>query len=186
MKLALGPVQSNAKGGRYVSLEDSEEIFYRRNCAVEILWEPGNFQDDGAKRLGICFTADPDLRDWVLSVEDTVVDNMIVQQGPFPGASRTELEAQLQSAVKVSPKGQHVKAKINLERCVYWDSNGKPAPQPSEFARRRGRAVIEARQVWLMGRQFGVLFEVRHLTLDAVEAPCCPFISSISSEVKTA
>ena len=178
MKLALGPVQSNAKGGRYVSLEDSEEIFYRRNCAVEILWEPGNFQDDGAKRLGICFTADPDLRDWVLSVEDTVVDNMIVQQGPFPGASRTELEAQLQSAVKVSPKGQHVKAKI--ERCVYWDSNGKPAP-PSEFARRRGRAVIEARQVWLMGRQFGVLFEVRRLTLDAVEAPCCPFISSISS-----
>ena len=75
MKLALGPVQSNAKGGRYVSLEDSEEIFYRRNCAVEIFWEPGNFQDDGAKRLGICFTADPDLRDWVLSVEDTVVDN---------------------------------------------------------------------------------------------------------------
>ena len=113
--------------------------------------------------------------------EDTVVGNMIVQQSPFPGASRTELEAQLQSAVKVSPKGQHVKAKINLERCVYWDSNGKPAPQPSEFARRRGRAVIEARQVWLMGRQFGVLFEVRHLTLDAVEAPCCPFISSISS-----
>ena len=53
MKLALGPVHSNAKGGRYVSLEDSEEIFYRRNCAVEILWEPGNFQDDGAKRLGI-------------------------------------------------------------------------------------------------------------------------------------
>ena len=82
----------------------------------------------------------------------------------------------------MSPKGQHVKAKINLERCVYWDSNGKPAPQPSEFARCRGRAVIEARQVWLMGRQFGVLFEVRHLTLDAVEAPCCPFISSISSE----
>ena len=40
MKLALGPVQSNAKGGRYVSLEDSEEIFYRRNCAVEILWKP--------------------------------------------------------------------------------------------------------------------------------------------------
>ena len=66
-----------------------KKIFYRRNCAVEILWEPGNFQDDGAKRLGICFTADPDLRDWALSVEDTVVDNMIVQQGPFPGASRS-------------------------------------------------------------------------------------------------
>ena len=173
MKLALGPVQSNAKGGRYISLEDSEEC--RHNCAVEILWEPGNFQDDGAKRLGICFAADPDLRDWVLSVEDAVVDNMIVRQSPFPDASCAELEAQLQSAVKVSPKGQRVKAKINLERCVYWDSNGKPAPQPSEFARRRGRAVIEARQVWLMGRQFGVLFEVQHLTLDAVEAPCCPF-----------
>ena len=51
----------------------------------------------------------------------------------------------------MSPQGQRAKAKINLERCVYWDSNGKPAPQPLEFARRRGAP-------WLMGRQFGVLF----------------------------
>ena len=29
--------------------------------------------------------------------------------------------------------------------------------------------------MWLMGRQWGALFEVRHLMLEPLEAPCCPF-----------
>ena len=57
----------------------------------------------------------------------------------FPGAARTELESQLQRAVKVSAKGKHVKCKMDLERCLF------------------------------------VLFEVRHLMLEPLEAPCCPF-----------
>ena len=48
-------------------------------------------------------------------------------------------------------------------------------PRPAEFARRRGRALVEARHVWLMARQWGVLFKVRHLMLEPLEAPCCPF-----------
>ena len=43
-------------------------------------------------------------------------------------------------------------------------------PRPAEFARRRGRALVEARHVWLMARQWGVLFEVRHLMLEPLEA----------------
>ena len=61
------------------------------------------------------------------------------------------------------------------ERCLFWDSAGNRVPRPAEFARRRGRALVEARHVWLMGRQWGVLFEVRHLMLEPLEAPCCPF-----------
>ena len=71
---------------------------------------------------------------------------------------RTGLESQLQRAVKVSAKGKHVKCKMDLERCLFWDPAGKRAPRPAEFTRRRGRALVEARQ---MGRQWGVLFEVR-------------------------
>ena len=76
---------------------------------------------------------------------------MIILQKPFPGAARTELESQLQRAVKVSAKGKHVKCKMDLERCLFL-------PRPVEFARRRGRALVEARHVWLMARQWGVLF----------------------------
>ena len=79
------------------------------------------------------------------------------------GAARTELESQLQRAVKVSAKGKHVKCKMDLERCLFWDPAGNRVPRPAEFARRRGRALVEARHVWLMARQWGVLFEVRHL-----------------------
>ena len=83
MKLALGlDVQTNAKGGKFMSIED--------------------FQDDGAKRVGVCFASNTDLELWTEEVEQGVIDNMIVFQKPFLGAARTELESQLQRAVKVS------------------------------------------------------------------------------------
>ena len=169
MKLALGlDVQTNAKGGKFMSIEDSHQGALV--CKADVLWEPGNFQDDGAKRVGVC----TDLGAWTDGVEQAVVDDMIIFQKPFPGVTRAELESQLQRAVKVS-KGKHVKCKVDLERCLFWDPAGNRVPRPAEFARRRGRALVEARHVWLMGRQWGVLFEVRHLMLEPLEAPCCPF-----------
>ena len=101
---------------------------------------------------------------WTDGVEQGVIDNMVVFQKPFPGAARTELESQLQRAVKVSAKGKHVKCKMDLE-----PATACRAPQSS-------RATGAARlHVWLMGRQRGVLFEARHLMLEPLEAPCCPF-----------
>ena len=79
------------------------------------------------------------IQPWTEEVEQGVIDNMIIFQKPFPGAARTELESQLQRAVKVSAKGKHVKCKMDLERCLFWD------PGPAEFARRRGRALVEGR-----------------------------------------
>ena len=175
MKLALGlDVQTNAKGGKFMSIEDSHQGALVCKVDVEVLWEPGNFQDDGAKRVGVCFASNTDLELWTEEVEQGVIDNMIVFQKPFLGAARTELESQLQRAVKVSAKGKHVKCKMDLERCL---SGTPPAtvPRPAEFAHRRGRALVEARHVWLTARQWGVLFEVRHLMLEPLEAPCCPF-----------
>ena len=43
------------------------------------------------------------------------------------------------------------------------------------FERAAGAYNARPRHVWLMGRQWGVLFEVRHLMLEPLEAPCCPF-----------
>ena len=91
------------------------------------------------------------------------------QHDRLPGAARTQLESQLQRAVKVSAKGKHVKCKMDLERCLFWDTAGNRAPRPAEFVRRRGRALVEARHVWLMARQWGVLFEVRRLMLEPLE-----------------
>ena len=145
-----------------MSIEDSHQGALVCKVDVEALWEPGNFQDDGAKRVGVCFASNTNLELWTEEVEQGVIDNMIIFQKPFPGAARTELESQLQRAVKVSAKGKHVKCKMDLERCLF-------ACRAPEFARRRGRALVEARHVWLMGRQWGVLFEARHLMLEPLE-----------------
>ena len=88
MKLALGlDVQTNAKGGKFMSIEDSHQGALVRKVDVEVLWEPGNFQDDAAKRVGVCFASNTDLELWTEEVEQGVIDNMIVFQKPFPGVS---------------------------------------------------------------------------------------------------
>ena len=116
MKLALGlDVQTNAKGGKFMSIEDSRQGALVYKADVEVLWEPGNFQDDGAKRVGVCFASNTDLELWTDGAEQAVIDDMIIFQKPFPGVTRTELESQLQRAVKVSAKGKHVKCKVDLD-----------------------------------------------------------------------
>ena len=75
-----------------MSIEDSHQGALVRKADVEVLWEPGNFQDDGAKRVGVCFASNTDLELWTEEVEQGVIDN--------PGAARTELESQLQRAVR--------------------------------------------------------------------------------------
>ena len=114
-----------------MSIEDSHQGALVCKVDVEVLWEP--------KRVGVCFATNTDLELWTEEVEQGVIGDMIIFQKPFPGAARTELESQLR-AVKVSAKGKHVKCKIDLERCLFWDPAGNRAPRPAEFARRRGRA----------------------------------------------
>ena len=110
-------------------------------------------EDDGAKKVGVCFASNTDLELWTKEVEQGVIDNMIVFQ-PFPGAARTELESHLQRAVKVSAKGKHVKRKMDLERCLFWDPAGNRAPRPAEFARLWRPGTVADSQEW------SVLFKV--------------------------
>ena len=53
MKLALG-LDVQCQGGKFMSIEDSRQ-------GALVLWEPGNFQDDRAKRVGVCFATDLEL-----------------------------------------------------------------------------------------------------------------------------
>ena len=51
----------------------------------------------------------------------------------------TELESQLQRAVKVSAKSKHVKCKMDLERCLFWDPPATACRAPRS-SRRRARS----------------------------------------------
>ena len=103
MKLALGlDVQTNAKGGKFMSIEDSHQ------------WDPGCGQEGGCV---LCDQHRPGAVDGGGGAGRH--RQQIVFQKPFPGAARTKLESQLQRAVKVSAKGKHVKCKIDLERCLF-------------------------------------------------------------------
>ena len=100
-----------------------------------------------------CFASNTDLELWTEEVEQGVIF-----QKPFPGAARTELESQLQRAVKVSAKGKRVKCKMDLERCLFWDPAGNRVPRPAEFALQGPRACGGPARVadgQAVGRVFG-------------------------------
>ena len=104
----------------------------------------GARQLPGRRGQDVCFASNTDLELWTDGVEQGVIDNMIVFQKPFPGAARTELESQLQRAVKVSAKGKHVKCKMDLERCLFWDPAGKRVPRGGPARVADGQAVGRA------------------------------------------
>ena len=132
MKLALGlDVQTNAKGGKFMSIEDSRQGALVRKADVEALWEPAGRRGQEGGRV-LCEQHRPGAVDGGGGAGRH--RNMIVFQKPFPGAARTELESQLQRAVKVSAKGKHVKRKMDLERCLFWDPAGNRAPRPAACA----------------------------------------------------
>ena len=131
MKLALVlDVQTNAKGGKFMSIEDSHQGELRST-------EPGNFQDDGAKRVGVCFASNTDLELWTEEVEG-VIDNMIIFQKPFPGAARTELSSSARWANTSSAR-------------LTWSaaSSGTRPATCRPASSRKGPALVEARLVAL-------------------------------------
>ena len=76
MKLALWTFRPMQRGKIHVHRE-----LPSGRGAQEVLWEPGNFQDDEAKRVGVRFASNTDLELW----EQGVIDNMIIFQKPFRG-----------------------------------------------------------------------------------------------------
>ena len=113
MKLALGlDVQTNAKGGKFMSIEDS----------VGARQLPGQRGQEGGRVL--CEHRPGAVDGWGGAGRHRRHDHL-------PGVTRTELESQLQRAVKVSAKGKHVKCKVDLERCLFWDSAGNRVPRPA-------------------------------------------------------
>ena len=141
MKLALGlDVQANAKGGKFMSIEDSHQGALVCKVDVEVLWEPGNFQDDGAKRVGVCFATNTDLELWTEEVEQGVIDNMIIFQKPFPGAARTELESQLQRQGERQGQAREVQDRLGALPLLGPGRQPRAAPRG---ARPPGRPVAD-------------------------------------------
>ena len=146
MKLALGlDVQTNAKGGKFMSIEDSHQGALVCKADVEALREPGNFQDDGAKRVGVCFVSNTDLELWTEEVEQGVIDNMIVFQKPFLGAAAPGCPATASSLLRgrraCRPGGAAPPAPAAAPRSA---SAAAAAGSPSSPAPGRRRRVQDA------------------------------------------
>ena len=62
MKLARAG-RLDQRQGKFMSIEDSRQgALVQGGCEGAV--GPGNFQDDGAKRVGVCFASNTDLELW--------------------------------------------------------------------------------------------------------------------------
>ena len=131
MKLALGlDVQTNAKGGKFMSIEDSHQGALV--CKVDV---EGRRGQEGGRVL--CEQHQPG------AVDGGGGAGRHRQHDHLSGAARTELESQLQRAVKVSAKGKHVK-------CKTWSAASSTRPATACRAPRSSRAAGAVR-LWRPG-----------------------------------
>ena len=134
MKLALGlDVQTNAKGGKFMSIED-----FRQGALVCKTWRccgsPATSRTTGPRGWACALQATrPGAVDGGGGAERHRQHDHLPEA--LSGGRPHRLESQLQRAVKVSAKGKHVVRTRGV---------------------RKGRALVEAQHVWLMGRQWGV------------------------------
>ena len=108
MKLALGlDVQTNAKGGKFMSKRTPVRAHWCARRTWRCCGSPATWGQEGGRVL--CEQHRPG------AVDGGGGAGRHRQHDRLPGVARTELESQLQRAVKVSAKGKHVKCKMDLE-----------------------------------------------------------------------
>ena len=165
MDLRLGDVLTNQKGGKFLP---AESLRWNTTQWAEILYEPSSFgkSEQASERVSLVLELTAEMEKTVERLE---------KQTSSQVASK-KLEAQLQSCMKQTRANrQSLKLKATLSKVRFWDADGKRLMgPPAELRGRKALLTIEARQLWIMGQQCGLLMEVRDIKLQDASSPECP------------
>ena len=135
---------------------------------AEILYEPSSFgkSEQASERVSLALELTAEMEKTVERLE---------KQASSQVAGK-KLEAQLQSCMKQTRANrQSLKLKATLSKVRFWDADGnRLMGPPAELRGRKALLTIEARQLWIMGQQCGLLVEVRDIKLQDASSPECP------------
>ena len=169
---AIAEVQTSPKGAKSAPLESEGKHIVWQSQWTSIVWEPSNFDKDQGPRQNVCFATERDSEAWAAweDFEKRCVDELTKRWG-------SDVQDRWQSCLKESRQGAtFLKCKLDSRNVRFWDADGNKIQRPETLAGCECKANVEARQVWIMGKQCGLVLDVRDLQVKlGTGGGSCPF-----------
>ena len=175
MELVLGEVLSNAKGGKYLPIKGKEgdALVLSTKQRAAIVWEPSAYAE--GDRVNVCLETTQELAEAVSKWETAAVGLADAASMFGKPLSPAQMQERFQSCLKTSAQGlKFLKLKATMRNVRFWDADGKRSKAPSNLRGRKVLAAVQARQVWIMNQQFGLVLELRDCKLDEETEDACP------------
>ena len=170
---AIGEVQTSFKGAKSAPLRSEGKPIVWQSEWTSVLWEPSSFGEDQGPRQNVCFAMERDSEAWAAwdDFEKRCVGELSARWDD------KNVKDRWQSCLKESRQGTtFLKCKLDLRNVRFWDADGNRIRRPETLAGCECQARVEARQVWIMGKQCGLVLEVRDLQAKAgAGGDSCPF-----------
>ena len=167
--LQLGDLQTNARGGKYLPIEPP--LRWNSTEWAEVIFEPSAFDGNGGDRVTLCLRLTDEAAAFVDVVEKGAV-SLAAKNAKIFGSlqSEAQMKQRLQSNVRLEKRSFKMKMSLSRVRC--WDASGARLSELPELRGCKVLVAVEARQLWVMGQQCGVLLEVRDIKVG--ESMGCP------------
>ena len=179
--MELGSLQVSAKGAKQVPIFDqNDKSIFLQLGPLSTLFEPSAFGDPAATRVNLVLSSNELVEAELQKLDSRVVELLAADSTKYFGTALSEAQVlkRMQPSIRVSDKGyKSCRMKMNISgrgRVAIYDMNRQPCEAPESWAGSTCTARVLVKSVWLMAKEWGVLYEAQAVQLDVQPAEC-PF-----------
>ena len=182
--LYLGELFTSGKGAKSIPITYSgrlEHVQWTPDEPQQVAFEPTAFNGEDVARVNLVMVASPEVSDALAELDDHLITLATENSQRIFGKQLTNVEVfgRYTSSIKISDKGYQptFRTKINLSgrgEVQCWDGDKNKRPKPESWIRCKVQPKITLRSLWLMGKQFGALYECSSVLVEQ-RGEECPF-----------
>ncbi len=179
--IKLGALQVSAKGAKQVSIFDlHDRSIFLQIGPLAALFEPSAFNDPSASRVNLVLSTNELVEETLQQLDNRIIELLAADSCQYFGTalSSTQILERMQPSIRVSEKGfKSCRLKMNISgrgRVALYDMDRQPREAPESWVGANCTARVLVKSVWLMNKEWGILYEAQAVQLDVQPAEC-PF-----------
>ena len=177
-ELSIADTVTSGKG-KSANISYGGDPVYWTPGGLQVAFEPGSFNGEPATRVNMQFRASA-VEAALDKLDGWIVDYVAANAARILGKdmAKAEVQNRYQSCLRRSEKYEPTfKVKVNMEgqnQVRLWDTCKQARASPTAWKGLTVTPKLRLKGLWLMGRDFGALWEATDLMFED-QAPECPF-----------
>ncbi len=179
--LTLGDPVVSGRGQKSIPVSyDGRPVVWQPSEQV-VLFEPTSFSGEEATRVNLVMRASPEAAAELTQLDEALLNLVVQQSAQIFGKAITLEEAQSRYVPSLKPNEKGYaptwKCKVNVggkARVNLWDTGKRRRLTPESWVKAQVWPKAILKSLWIMGKQFGPLFEVGDLMVEEATVEC-PF-----------